>query len=30
MAPYVNRLDMLSVSEMWIGTRSLLTDWFER
>jgi glutathione S-transferase len=30
MAPYVNRLDMLGMSEMWVGSRPLLTDWFER
>jgi glutathione S-transferase len=30
MAPYVNRLDMLGMSEMWIGSRPLLTGWFER
>ena len=30
MAPYVNRLDMLGMSEMWIGSRPLLTEWFER
>jgi len=30
MAPYVNRLDMLGMSEMWVGTRPRLTDWFER
>ena len=30
MAPYVNRLDMLSMSEMWTVTRPRLTDWFAR
>ena len=30
MAPYVNRLDMLGMSEMWVGRRPRLTDWFER
>ncbi len=30
MAPYVNRLDMLAMSEMWVGKRPRLTDWFER
>ena len=30
MAPYVNRLDMLGMSEMWIGSRPRLTEWFER
>ena len=30
MAPYVNRLDMLGMSEMWVGKRPLLTAWFER
>jgi glutathione S-transferase len=30
VTPYVNRLDMLGMSEMWIGSRPLLTDWFER
>jgi len=30
MAPYVNRLDMLGMAEMWIGKRPRLTDWFER
>jgi glutathione S-transferase len=30
MAPYVNRLDMLGMSEMWVGTRPRLTDWFAR
>jgi glutathione S-transferase len=30
MAPYVNRLDMLGMSEMWVGSRPLLTAWFER
>ena len=30
MAPYVNRLAMLGMSEMWVGRRPLLTAWFER
>jgi glutathione S-transferase len=30
MAPYVNRLDMLGMSEMWISRRPRLTEWFER
>jgi len=30
MAPYVNRLDMLGMSEMWVGSRPRLTEWFER
>ena len=30
MAPYVNRLDMLSMSEMWTTRRPRLTDWFAR
>lgn len=30
MAPYVNRLDMLGMSEMWTLRRPRLTDWFER
>ena len=30
MAPYVNRLDMLGMSDMWTGTRPRLTEWFER
>ncbi|MGO9401252.1 MAG: glutathione S-transferase family protein [Xanthobacteraceae bacterium] len=30
MAPYVNRLDMLGMSEMWVGSRPRLTRWFER
>ena len=30
MAPYVNRLDMLGMSEMWIGSRPRLAEWFER
>ena len=30
MAPYVNRLDMLGMSEMWIGKRPRVTAWFER
>jgi glutathione S-transferase len=30
MAPYLNRLDMLGMSEMWVGKRPLLTAWFER
>jgi glutathione S-transferase len=30
MTPYVNRLDMLGMSEMWVGKRPRLTEWFER
>lgn len=30
MAPYVNRLDMLGMAEMWAGRRPFLTEWFER
>jgi glutathione S-transferase len=30
MTPYVNRLDMLAMSEMWVGNRPRLADWFER
>jgi glutathione S-transferase len=30
MAPYVNRLDMLGMSEMWTRDRPRVTDWFER
>jgi glutathione S-transferase len=30
LTPYVTRLDMLSMSEMWTKTRPHLTDWFER
>ncbi len=30
MAPYVNRLDMLGMSEMWVGSRPRVTEWFER
>ena len=30
MAPYVNRLDMLAMSEMWVGSRPHLADWFEQ
>jgi glutathione S-transferase len=30
MAPYVNRLDMLGMSEMWVGSRPRLTEWFAR
>jgi glutathione S-transferase len=30
MAPYVNRLAMLGMSEMWVGSRPQLTEWFER
>jgi glutathione S-transferase len=30
LAPYVNRLDMLGMSEMWTRRRPRLTDWFER
>jgi ganglioside-induced differentiation-associated protein 1 len=30
VAPYVVRLDMLSMSDMWAGSRPALTDWFVR
>jgi hypothetical protein len=30
MTPYVNRLDMLGMSEMWTRSRPHLTSWFER
>ena len=30
LTPYVNRLDMLGMSEMWTRSRPRLTDWFER
>ena len=30
MAPYVNRLDMMGMSEMWTARRPRLTEWFER
>ena len=30
MTPYVNRLDMLGMSEMWVGSRPHLTEWFDR
>jgi glutathione S-transferase len=30
MTPYVNRLDMLSMAEMWTLRRPRVTDWFER
>lgn len=30
LAPYVNRLDMLSMNGMWIASRPRVTDWFER
>jgi glutathione S-transferase len=30
MTPYVNRLDMLGMSEMWTRSRPHLADWFER
>ena len=30
LAPYVNRLDMLGMSEMWTVARPRLTEWFER
>jgi glutathione S-transferase len=30
VVPYVNRLDMLGMSEMWVGSRPRLTEWFER
>ncbi len=30
LAPYVNRLDMLGMSEMWTLDRPRVTEWFER
>ena len=30
LAPYVNRLDMMSMSAMWTRSRPNVTDWFER
>ncbi len=30
VAPYVNRLDMLSMAQMWTKSRPRVTDWFER
>lgn len=30
LTPYVNRLDMLGMSEMWTRTRPRLTGWFNR
>jgi glutathione S-transferase len=30
LTPYVNRLDMLGMSELWTGSRPRLTDWFAR
>jgi glutathione S-transferase len=30
LTPYVNRLDMLGMSELWTRSRRRLTDWFER
>jgi glutathione S-transferase len=30
LTPYVTRLDMLSMSEMWTKCRPHLADWFER
>lgn len=30
MVPYVNRLDMLGMSELWVSSRPCLTRWFER
>jgi glutathione S-transferase len=30
MTPYVNRLDMLDMSEMWTRSRPRLADWFDR
>jgi glutathione S-transferase len=30
LTPYVNRLDMLGMSELWTRLRPRLTDWFER
>ena len=30
MAPYVNRLAMMGMAEMWTKSRPRLTDWFAR
>jgi glutathione S-transferase len=30
VTPYVNRLDMLGMSEMWTHTRPRVADWFSR
>jgi glutathione S-transferase len=30
LAPYVNRLDMLGMADMWAGSRPGLASWFER
>ena len=30
LAPYVNRLDMLGMSEMWTGSLPHVTSWFQR
>jgi glutathione S-transferase len=30
LVPYVNRLDMMSMSAMWTRSRPRVTDWFER
>ena len=30
LAPYINRLSMLGMSEMWTRARPRLTDWFDR
>jgi glutathione S-transferase len=30
VTPYVNRLDMLGMSDMWTATRLRVTDWFAR
>ena len=30
MTPYVNRLDMLGMSEMWTRARPLVSAWFKR
>jgi glutathione S-transferase len=30
LTPYVNRLDMLGMAELWTRSRPRLTDWFER
>jgi glutathione S-transferase len=30
VTPYVNRLDMLGMSGMWVGSRPKVTAWFER
>jgi hypothetical protein len=30
VAPYVNRLDMLGMAQMWESARPRVTDWFHR